>query len=116
MFYRNVFLFDRELVSMDIIGTARKSIKGKASRSFANYQSCANTGQRVATIGLLFHGSGRLTLPITSTVLNLALNQASSPNCPLRIRPRVKSFGKPHTAEMKDASRRLFTLVSAHAV
>ena len=64
-----------------------------------------------------FHDDcGGLTLPITSTVLNLALNHASSPNCPLRIRPRVKSFGKPHTAEMNDASRRLFTLGSAHAV
>jgi len=46
-------------------------------------------------------------LPMTSAALNLAVNQASSPNWPLRMRPRAKSFGKPHTAETSEASQRL---------
>lgn len=53
---------------------------------------------------------------MTSTALNLALNHASSPNWPFRIGPRLKSLGKPHTADTKDASHRLLVLVSVHAV
>lgn len=51
-------------------------------------------------------------IPKTSIALNLALNQASSPNCPLKVLPRAKSLGKPHTADIKDDASHLLALAA----
>lgn len=39
--------------------------------------------------------------PITSALLELVENHASSPNCPLRVLPLAMSLGKPHTTDTK---------------